>query len=114
MESLIFPQDSEFLAEHAFEDEINSLDEDFNRKITFTEFGKKFNLDSMQKSERVDLYKGHFNSFDVDNNGLLEMGEIDAFLKPNKMLLYTAQAKEILVHFDQAWVVFLRIWMIKI
>ena len=104
MESLIFPLESEFLAEHAFEDEINTLDGDFNRKITFTEFGKKFNLDSSQQFDRVDLYKSHFNSFDVDNNGLLEMSEIDAFLKPNKTLLYTAQAKEVLVHFDQDWV----------
>ena len=101
MESLIFPADSEFLAEHAFEEEINNLDRDFNRQISFEEFGSKFNLDLTDESKRIQLYRRHFESFDVDKNGILELTDVDAFLRPSKRQLFTAQAKEILVHFDQ-------------
>ena len=102
MESLIFPADSEFLAEHAFEEEINNLDRDYNRQLSFEEFSAKFNLDLSDDSERIRLYRRHFDSFDSDKNGILELTEIDAFLRPSKRQLFTAQAKEILVHFDQA------------
>ena len=101
MESLIFPLESELLADQALEDGINDLDADMNRKLTFEEYGKKYNLDQNDDPERIISYKTHFASLDSNNSGVLEREEILELVRPNKQKLFSAQAKEILVHFDQ-------------
>ena len=101
MESFIFPLDSEYLADQALEDGINDLDEDMNRELTFQEYGKKYNLQQNDDPERVSSYKRHFASLDSNNSGVLEHEEILELIRPSKEKLFSAQAKEILVHFDQ-------------
>ena len=101
MESLIFPLESESLAEQALEDGINDLDEDMNRVLTFQEYGRKYNLKQIGDPETIESYKRRFASLDSNNSGVLEHEEIVELVRPSKEKLFAAQAKEILVHFDQ-------------
>ena len=92
-------------------------DSDQDGKITFEEFAKRYNINLLEDTERVNAYqvgihgqlirilrltvhrspvKIHFDSYDTNDDGILDWSELDFYFSPNLSTYFHHQARQMI------------------
>lgn len=96
MEAFIFPEHSEWTLEFAKMTKLDRLDSDQDGNITFEEFAKRYNINLLEDTERVNAYQIHFDSYDTNDDGILDLSELDFYFSPNLTNYFHHQARQMI------------------
>merc|ERR1711893_402602 len=96
MQAFVFPEHFEWTQEFAKMTKLDRLDTDEDGKINFEEFSKRYNIDLLEDTKRVNAYQIHFDSYDTNDDGILDKEELDFYFSPNLSTYFYHQARQMI------------------